>query len=184
LARWHTWQSESGKTPLSKKREKLISVQHGQNSVIGQLRDPHVFGAYVRAAGGRNPSIEDRGTAFAWVVQYLNHFQVVHELHRSGAMNEEQYQLWAGYAVSIVAPAGMRRWWDDENGRLAFHSEVREMIDQRLDDPDNPPVPLTELWTFFSPDAWESASRKPWAPALAANAAQHRLAADNKHGRS
>lgn len=142
------------------KREELISVQHGQNSVIAQLRDPHVFGAYVRAAGGRNPSIEDWGTAFAWVVQYLNHFQVVHELHRSGAMNEEQYQLWAGYAVSIVAPAGMRRWWDEENGRLAFHSEVREMIDERLDDPDNPPVPLTELWSFFDPDAWESPSRK------------------------
>lgn len=77
------------------KREELISVQHGQNSVIAQLRDPNVFGAYVRAAAGRNPSIEDEGTAFAWVVQYLNHFQVVHELHRSGSIDEEQYQLWA-----------------------------------------------------------------------------------------
>jgi hypothetical protein len=142
------------------KREELISVQHGQNSVIAQLRDPHVFGAYVRAAAGQSPSIEDRGTAFAWVVQYLNHFQVVQELHRSGAMDEEKYQLWAGYAASIVAPAGMRRWWDEENGRLAFHSEVREAIDERLNDPDNPPVPLTEMWSSFAPDAWESASRK------------------------
>ena len=41
------------------RREELILVQHGQNSVIAQLRDPHVFGAYVRAAGGRNPSTED-----------------------------------------------------------------------------------------------------------------------------
>lgn len=142
------------------KREELISVQHGQNSVIGQLRDPRVFGAYVRAASGRSPSVEDWGTAFAWVVQYLNHFQIVHELHRTGAMNEEQYQLWAGYAVSIVAPAGMRRWWDEENGRLAFHSEVRDMIDARLADHDDPPVPLTELWSFFGPDGWESAARK------------------------
>jgi hypothetical protein len=140
------------------KREELISVQHGQNSVIAQLRDPQVFGGYVRAASGRNPSVEDWGRAFSWVAQYLNHFQVVHELHRSGAMGEEQYQLWAGYAVSIIAPPGMRRWWDEENGRLAFHSDVREMIDQRLEDRDNPPVPLTELWSFFGPDAWESVS--------------------------
>ncbi len=49
-------------------------------------------------------------------------------------MDEEQYQLWAGYAVAIVAPAGMRRWWTEENGRLAFHSDVRAMIDARLDD--------------------------------------------------
>jgi len=143
------------------KREELISIQHGQNNVIAQLRDPQVFGAYVRAAAGREPSVEDWGTAFAWVVQYLNHFQIVHELHRSGSLDEEQYQLWAGYAVSIVAPAGMRRWWDEENGRLAFHSEVRDMIDKRLDDPDDPPTPLTELWSFFGPDAWESAVHRP-----------------------
>jgi hypothetical protein len=143
------------------KREELISIQHGQNSVIAQLRDPKVFGAYVRAAAGRDPSVEDWGIAFAWVVQYLNHFQVVRELYGSGALGEEQYQLWAGYAVSTVAPAGIRRWWDEENGRLAFHSEVREMIGERLDDPDDPPTPLTEMWSFFGPDAWESASRRP-----------------------
>jgi hypothetical protein len=77
------------------KREELISVQHGQNSVIAQLRDPHVFGAYVRAASGRNPSTEDWGTAFAWVVQYLNHFQVVHELHRSGSFQSSRPQACA-----------------------------------------------------------------------------------------
>ena len=141
------------------RREELVSIQHGQNEVIGQLRDPRVFGAYVRAASGRNPSAEDWGTAFSWVVQYLNHFQVIHELHQSGTLDEEQYQLWAGYAVSIVAPPGMRRWWDEEGGRLAFHSEVREMIDARLEDSDDPPTPLTDLWSFFGPDQWESADR-------------------------
>ncbi len=141
------------------KREELISIQHGQNEVIAQLRDPQVFGGYVRAAAGRDPSVEDWGAAFTWVVQYLNHFQVVHELHQSGAIDEEQYQLWARYAVSIVAPKGIRRWWDEENGRLAFHSDVREMIDARLNDPDDPPIPLTETWSFFGPDPWEAARR-------------------------
>ena len=145
------------------RREELVSVQHGQNSVVAQLQDPRVFGAYVRAASGRNPSIEDRGTAFAWVVQYLNHFEVVHSLYRSGAMDEEQYQRWAGFAVAIVAPTGMRQWWDEEDGRSGFHLEVREMIDQRLNDPANPPLPITEKWSAFSPDAWEAASRSSYA---------------------
>ncbi len=139
------------------KREELVSIQHGQNAVIAQLQDPRVFGAYVRTADDRRPTIEDRGTALSWVIQYLNHFQVVHELHRNGALNEEQYQLWAGFAVAIVAPKGVRRWWDEEDGRLAFHSEVRQLIDSRLQDSENPPIPVTEMWTQFSGDAWEHA---------------------------
>lgn len=139
------------------KLEELISIQHGQNEVIRQLHDPRIFGGYVRTAADRNPTIEDRGTTFAWVVQYLNHFQVVHELYRKGSLDEEQYQLWAGFAVAIVAPPGVRRWWGEEDGRLAFHSGVRDFIDRRLQDPENPPVPLTEMWQQFSGDAWEAA---------------------------
>ena len=146
---------------VQQKREELISIQHGQNRVIAQLQDPRVFGAYVRTAGGRASSIEDRGTSFAWVVQYLNHFQIVHDFYRSGSLDEEQYQLWAGFAVAIIAPTGIRRWWEEEDGRLAFHTEVREMIDQRLNDPANPPFALLETWTQFSPEAWASASRSP-----------------------
>jgi hypothetical protein len=142
------------------KREEMVSIQNGQNSVVAQLQDPRVFGAYVRAAAGRDPSIEDRGTAQAWVIQYLNHFQIVHDRYRNGALDEEQYQLWARFAVAMVAPAGIRRWWDEEDFRLGFHSEVREMIDQRLRDTANPPRPITEMWSTFSPEAWESASRR------------------------
>jgi len=141
------------------KREELISIQHGQNSVLAQLQDPRVFGGFVRGAAGRDPSIEDRATAQIWVIQYLNHFQIVHDRYMTGALDEEQYQLWAGFAVAMVAPVHIREWWDGEDGRLGFHSEVREMIDQRLNDAANPPHPITEMWTTFSPEAWESASR-------------------------
>ena len=137
------------------KREELVSIQHGQNAVVAQLLDPRVIGAYVRTAEDRHPTIEDRSTTFAWVVQYLNHFQVVDELYRNGALDEEQYQLWVGFAVAIVAPKGVQRWWDEENGRLGFHSQVRALIDSRLRDPDHPPIPITEMWTQFSADAWD-----------------------------
>ena len=46
------------------KREELVSIQHGQNAVVAQLQDPRVFGAYVRTAAERDPTIEDRGTTF------------------------------------------------------------------------------------------------------------------------
>ena len=139
------------------KREELVSIQHGQNAVVAQLGDPRIMGAYVRTAADKSPTIEDRGTALAWVIQYLNHFQVVHELHRSGALDEEQYQLWAGFAVAIVAPPGVLRWWDEEDGRMGFHSEVRNLIDRRVRDTESPPVPITEMWSQFSGDAWERA---------------------------
>ena len=143
------------------RREELISIQHGQNSVVAQLQDPRVAGAFARGAAGENPSIEDLSTAQNWVIQYLNHFQVVHDFYQNGALDEEQYQLWAGFAVAMVAPVGIRRWWEEEDGRLGFHSEIREMIDQRLNDTANPPQPITERWTTFSPEAWGVASRSP-----------------------
>jgi len=68
-----------------KKREELVSIQHGQNGVVAQLQDPRVAGAFARGAAGENPSIEDLSTAQNWVIQYLNHFQLVHDLDRSGA---------------------------------------------------------------------------------------------------
>ncbi len=40
---------------------------------------------------------------------------------------------------------------------MGFHSEVRELIDRRLADTENPPVPITEMWSQFDPVAWESA---------------------------
>jgi hypothetical protein len=131
------------------RREELISVQHGQNAVVAQFQDPRVLGGYVRTAEERTPSIEDRGVCFSWVVQYLNQFQVVHALHRDGTVDDEQYELWAGFAVAVVAPRGVRRWWNEENGRLGFQLEVRELIDRRLADRGNPPVPLTEMWSQF-----------------------------------
>ncbi len=144
------------------RREEVISIQQGQNSVVAQLQDPRVMGAFVGGAAGRNPSIEDRSRAQNWVIQYLNHFQIVHDLHQSGstALDEEQYQLWAGFAVAMVAPDGIRRWWYEEDGRLAFAPGIRDLIDQRLSDTTNPPRAITEMWTTFSPDAWESAARE------------------------
>lgn len=136
------------------KREELISIQHGQNDVVRQLQDPRVMGGYVRTAEERDPTIEDRGTAFSFVVQYLNHFGVVHELHRDGAVDDEQYELWAGFAVAIVAPPGIRRWWEEENGRGGFHSGVCELIDQRLRDETDPPLPITKMWGQFDGEAW------------------------------
>ncbi len=96
------------------RREELVSVQHGQNEVVRQLQDPRVMGAYVRTAGERGATIEDRGTSFAFVVQYLNHFQVVQETHQRGTMDPEQYELWAGFAVATSrrrasAAGGTRR---------------------------------------------------------------------------
>lgn len=148
---------------IQQKREELTSIQHGQNSVLAHLQNPDRFGAFVRGAAGVSPAIEDRAVALMWVLQYLNHFQIVHDLHKTGALTAEQHRLWAGFAVAVVAPVHVRRWWDEEGGKFAFHAEVRELIDQRLHDEENPPVALTSLWDPFRPEHWQvrEASSKP-----------------------
>ena len=102
------------------KREELVSIQHGQNGVIALMQDPRLAEAFVRVAGDRDPSVEELMRAQNWILQYLNHFQIIQDLYTNGALDEERYQLWAGFAVAMVAPAGIRRWWDEEDGKLAF----------------------------------------------------------------
>jgi hypothetical protein len=142
------------------RREETLSIQHGQNSVIAQLMDPAVMRAYVRAADGDlSASVEERAQAIIWVLQYVNHFQIVYDLYHNGSLEEDRYTLWEGFAVSIVASKGIRAWWDGESGRLGFIPCVRDLIDERLNDTENPPVPMNQMWTVFSSEAWREHER-------------------------
>ena len=71
-------------------------------------------------------------------------------------MDEERYLLWEGFAVSIIASKGIRAWWDAEDGKAAFTPKVRDLIDRKLNDPVNPPVPFNRMWTIFRTEAVES----------------------------
>ena len=144
------------------KRDASISVQHGQNRVLALLQDPVVTRAYARTAEyGLDAPIEDRSRATNFVLQYLNHFQIVCDLHEDGTLDAERYQLWEGFAVGIVAPNGIREWWDGESGRIGFMPEVRDLIDRRLQDDVNPPVPIDQLWSVFAAASWEPSSAGP-----------------------
>ena len=141
------------------KREETVSIQRGQNQVVSQLRDPAMVRAYVRAADGETPAtVADRSRAIIWVIQYLNHFQIVYDLHHDGTLDEERYQLWESFAISMVASRGIREWWDAESGKLAFMPKVRALIDQKLGDTADPPIPFNKMWSIFTTEAWESSA--------------------------
>jgi len=139
------------------KREETVSIQHGQNSVMAQMQDPLNARAYARmAAGDGVASTADRARrTIIWLIQYLNHFQIVHDLHEDGNLDDERYRLWEGFAIRLVAPKGIREWWDGESGKLAFMPEVRDLIDQKLEDKADPPLPMNEMWSIFAAEAWE-----------------------------
>ena len=143
------------------RRDEYVAIYHGQNSVLSLMVDPMMQRAYARAAEhGPDAPIEDRARAINFVLQYINHFQIVHDLFRDGALDEERYTVWEGWAVAIIAPKGIRWWWENESGKLAFQPAVRNLIDARLRDTKNPPIAFTELWPIFSAKAWESAEAK------------------------
>lgn len=138
------------------KREETVLIQHGQNEIVSQMQDPSLVRAYALTAEGYDlATVEDRSRATMWVIQYLNNFQIVYDLHQSGTLGEERYKLWEGWAISIVASKGIQEWWDDGRGKLGFSQEVRDLIDQKLNDTAVPPVPLNELWTIFAAESWE-----------------------------
>ncbi len=141
---------------MQQKLTASISVQHGQNSVIGLMQDPLLQRALARTGeNGRAASIEDRARTFNWILQYLNHFQVVYDLYKDGTLDRERYEIWERFAVSMIAPQGILEWWNGESGKLAFTKEVRDFIDSRLENKADPPVPITELWSFFYAKSWE-----------------------------
>lgn len=141
------------------RREETVSVQHGQNSVIQSMLDPRIVRAYTMTADG-DPAVspDDRATAIVWVIQYINHFQLVCDLYRAGSLKQERFELWKGFAVSIVASKGIRSWWDDENGKLAFMPAVRDLIDAELSDPARPAIPMNAMWKIFMKHTWLQAT--------------------------
>jgi hypothetical protein len=65
---------------------------------------------------------------------------------------------WESIAISIVASKGIREWWDAESGGLAFMPKIRSLIDHKLDDKIDPPIPLSKRWAIFSAEAWYSST--------------------------
>ena len=140
------------------RREETVSIQHGQNSVIQNMLDPRVVRAYTMTADGDLPvRADDRAVAIVWVIQYINHFQIVCDLYDAGSLPRERFDLWKGFAVSIVASKGIRDWWENENGKLAFMPRVRELIDHELQNVESPPLPFNSMWKIFMTQTWNEA---------------------------
>ena len=138
------------------KREETVSIQRGQNEVIAQLSDPATAKSYaMMAEKGRRASPEDQARAILYVIQYINHFQIVYDLYHLGSLDEERYKLWEGFAISMVASKGLREWWDEEGGKLAFIPEIRIMFDRKLSDADNPPAAFNRMWVPFNAESWQ-----------------------------
>lgn len=137
------------------KREETVSIQRGQNEVVSQLKDPVMVRSYaITSEKGRGASPEDRSRAIIWVIQYLNHFQIVYDLHQLGSLDEERYKLWEGFAISMVASKGLREWWDEEQGKSAFMPEIQSLFDRKLNDVTNPPTPFNQMWSIFNAKSW------------------------------
>lgn len=83
---------------------------------------------------------EDRVRAIIWVIQYLNHVQIVYDLYHNGSLDAERYKLWEGFAITMVASKGLHEWWEEEQGKLGFIPEVRMLFDQKISDVQNPPL--------------------------------------------
>ena len=146
---------------VQQKREETVSIQHGQNSVIQNMLDPRIVRAYTMTADGElEVSLQDRATAIVWVIQYINHFQIVCDLYDSGSLKQDRFDLWKGFAVSIVASKGIRSWWEDEHGKFAFMPKVRDLIDQELLSADSAPMPFNTMWKIFMTETWRDSVPK------------------------
>ena len=110
----------------------------------------------MMAEKGRAANPEDRSRAIIFLVQYLNHFQIVYDLYQLGSLDEDRYKFWESVAVAWVASKGLREWWDEDNGRLGFEPTIRSLLDTKLNDPNNAPRGADEIWDFLSANSWRA----------------------------
>jgi hypothetical protein len=91
------------------RREETVSIQRGQNEVMAQLQDPMMVRSYaITAAKGRAANPEDRSRAIVWLVQYINHFQIVYDLYQLGSLDEDRYKFWrALLLLGLLAKASV-----------------------------------------------------------------------------
>jgi hypothetical protein len=108
----------------------------------------------MMAEKGRAANPEDRSRAIIFLVQYLNHFQIVYDLYQLGSLDEDRYKFWESVAVAWVASKGLREWWDEDNGKSAFEPKIRSLLDGKLNDPNNAPKGADEIWDFLSANSW------------------------------
>jgi hypothetical protein len=138
------------------RREEIVSVQTGQNKLVSQLMEPRVIRALAIMADSQpSAGVADRATAIFYTVQAINHFEIVYDLYHNGSLDEERYQHWEGMFVSVVAIRGVRAWWEEGSGRLCFTAKVRNVIDQKLNDTENPPIPFGAMWEVLSAESWK-----------------------------
>jgi hypothetical protein len=134
----------------------IVNIQSGQNELVKQMADPSVTRAYALAAeGGTSVSIEDKARAIMWVIQYINHFEIVFDAYQNKQLPKEKYDVWEGFAVAIVASKGIRDWWNNEGGMQAFLPGVRDVIDKKLRSESEPVLPFNEMWTILQGQAWK-----------------------------
>jgi hypothetical protein len=127
------------------------------------MLDPRTVRAYSMTADGNHPvSAEERATAIVWAIQYINHFQIVCDFYDSGSLTQERFDLWKGFAVSNVASKGIKSWWEDELGKLAFTPRVRDLIDAELLRSDHPPAPFNAMWKIFMTQTWNDSHPTAW----------------------
>ncbi len=55
----------------------------------------------------------------------------------------------------------LREWWDTESGKQAFMPKVRALIDRKLGDTADPPIPFNKMWSIFTTEAWQSGASDP-----------------------
>ena len=55
----------------------------------------------------------------------------------------------------MVASKGLREWWDEEQGKLAFMPEIQTLFDKKLSDTQNPPLQFNQFWSIFNAESWQ-----------------------------
>ena len=139
------------------KREETVAIQRGQNEVLAQLSDPIMMRSIaITIDEGRAAKPEDHSRAIMWLVQYINNFQIVYDLYQLGSLDENRYKFWESIAVGWVASKGLREWWDEDNGKLAFEPKIRSLIDSKLNDPNKAPMGVNEIWDIFNAKSWRA----------------------------
>jgi len=118
-------------------------ISDGINSWVGSMRNDPELIRLIRISlhHWSDLSLNDQTRVHSFFTEMMIHLDAILELSSQGLTERTRVQAWIENAAGVLATEGGAKWWSQAN--FFFSPIVRETLDSRMLDKENPPTPWT-----------------------------------------
>jgi hypothetical protein len=118
-------------------------ISDGINSWVGSMRNDPELIRLIRISlhHWSDLSLNDQTRVHSFFTEMMIHLDAILELSTQGLTERTRVQAWIENAAGVLATEGGAKWWSQ--AKFFFSPILRETLDSRMLDKENPPTPWT-----------------------------------------